>query len=66
VLRSAANWAEHGSAALTGPIARGDEATIARHLEAIAATEPDLLDLYRVLAERTRAVALAGSREAVR
>ncbi len=66
VLRSAANWAEHGSAALTGPIARGDEATIARHLEAIAVTEPDLLDLYRVLAERTRAVASAGSREAVR
>jgi predicted short-subunit dehydrogenase-like oxidoreductase (DUF2520 family) len=24
VLRSAANWAEHGGAALTGPIARGD------------------------------------------
>ena len=28
VLRTAANWAEHGRAALTGPIARGDEATV--------------------------------------
>ena len=36
VLTTAANWAEHGDAALTGPIARGDEATIARHLEALA------------------------------
>lgn len=60
VLRTAANWAEHGRAALTGPIARGDEATVARHLEALAETDPELLDLYRVMAERT--VALAGSR----
>ena len=57
VLRSAANWSERGPAALTGPIARGDEATVAGHLEAIAAADPELLDLYRSLAERTRAVA---------
>jgi predicted short-subunit dehydrogenase-like oxidoreductase (DUF2520 family) len=57
VLRTAANWAESGDAALTGPIARGDEATVARHLEAIAATSPDLEPLYTVLAERTRSLA---------
>ena len=57
VLRSAANWSERGAAALTGPIARGDETTVAAHLEAIAAADPELLDLYRALAERTRAVA---------
>lgn len=63
VLRSAANWAEAGEGALTGPIARGDEATVTRHLEAIAETSPELSDLYRVLAERTRA--LAAGRESV-
>ncbi len=62
VLRSAANWAERGSDALTGPIARGDEETVARHLEAIAATDPELEALYRALADRTRAIAAAGGR----
>jgi predicted short-subunit dehydrogenase-like oxidoreductase (DUF2520 family) len=62
VLRTAANWAEHGDAALTGPIARGDEATVAAHLEAIAATAPGLEPLYRALAEQTREVAAAGAR----
>ncbi len=57
VLRSAANWAEHGAAALTGPIARGDEATVARHLEALEETAPHLIPLYEALAERTRDVA---------
>ena len=38
VLRTAANWSERGAAALTGPIARGDEATVARHLEALRET----------------------------
>ena len=40
VLRTAANWSERGDAALTGPIARGDEATVARHLEALRETRP--------------------------
>jgi predicted short-subunit dehydrogenase-like oxidoreductase (DUF2520 family) len=57
VLRTAANWAERGSDALTGPIARGDEETVERHLEAIGETSPELLELYRVLAEHTRAIA---------
>jgi predicted short-subunit dehydrogenase-like oxidoreductase (DUF2520 family) len=62
VLRTAANWAERGPAALTGPIARGDEETVARHLEAIAETAPELESLYRALAERTREIAAAGDR----
>ncbi|MFN8159709.1 MAG: pantoate--beta-alanine ligase [Solirubrobacterales bacterium] len=57
VLRSARNWAEHGAAALTGPIARGDEETVAHHLEALAEADPPVLDLYRVMAARTRAIA---------
>jgi predicted short-subunit dehydrogenase-like oxidoreductase (DUF2520 family) len=57
VLRTAANWSEAGAAALTGPIARGDEETVARHVAALERTHPELLPLYRALAERTRAVA---------
>jgi predicted short-subunit dehydrogenase-like oxidoreductase (DUF2520 family) len=57
VLRTAANWAERGEDALTGPIARGDDATVQRHLEALAEAAPELIDAYRALAERTRAVA---------
>src|ERR671935_165494 len=56
-------WAAEGAAALTGPIARGDEATVARHREAIAERAPDLLALYDVLADATRAVAAAPSRD---
>ena len=62
VLRTAANWAEHGSAALTGPIARGDEETVATHLEAIAEVAPELEPMYRAMAERTRDVAAAKGR----
>lgn len=57
VLRTAANWSEHGAAALTGPIARGDEATVGRHLEALQDNAPELIPLYEALAERTRALA---------
>jgi predicted short-subunit dehydrogenase-like oxidoreductase (DUF2520 family) len=57
VLSSARNWAEHGPAALTGPIARGDERTTKRHLAAIAERAPGLLPLYETLAERTREIA---------
>lgn len=62
VLRAAANWAEAGADALTGPIARGDEATVARHLEAIGATSPELRPLYEALAERARELARQGAR----
>jgi predicted short-subunit dehydrogenase-like oxidoreductase (DUF2520 family) len=39
---------------LTGPIARGDNSTVAAHLDAIQHELPDLEPLYRVLAEATR------------
>jgi predicted short-subunit dehydrogenase-like oxidoreductase (DUF2520 family) len=42
---------------LTGPIARGDWATVDAHLAAIAERTPDVEPLYRALAEATRAVA---------
>ncbi|MEK6278084.1 MAG: DUF2520 domain-containing protein [Actinomycetota bacterium] len=58
VLRTVENWSERGSEALTGPIARGDEATVQRHLAAIAATNPELLDAYSAMAQRTRALAV--------
>ena len=56
VLRSAANWSEHGAAALTGPIARGDEATVGRQRAAIDAVAPELTPMYDALAERARAI----------
>jgi predicted short-subunit dehydrogenase-like oxidoreductase (DUF2520 family) len=59
VLRSAANWSERGGEALTGPIARGDAATVERHREALAELAPELLPAYEALAERTRALAAA-------
>jgi len=39
---------------LTGPIARGDWATVEAHLEALRRDLPDLEGLYRALAEATR------------
>ncbi len=39
---------------LTGPIARGDWATVEAHLEALRERAPDLVPLYRALAEATR------------
>jgi predicted short-subunit dehydrogenase-like oxidoreductase (DUF2520 family) len=64
VLRTAANWAERGSKALTGPAARGDAETIERHLRALREVAPDLLPLYASLTERAEAMAAAP--EAVR
>ena len=40
---------------LTGPIARGDWATVDAHLAALGERAPDLVPLYRALAEATRA-----------
>ena len=57
VLRTAANWAEQGPAALTGPIARGDRATVQRHRVALAETAPELVRLYDALAMRAEAIA---------
>lgn len=40
--------------ALTGPIARGDWSTVDAHLQALEQRAPDLVPLYRALAEATR------------
>jgi predicted short-subunit dehydrogenase-like oxidoreductase (DUF2520 family) len=48
-----ANTLRDGRAALTGPVARGDSATLARHLEALAGVDPDLAEAYRTNALRT-------------
>ena len=39
---------------LTGPIARGDWSTVEAHLAALEERDPDLVPLYRALAEVTR------------
>jgi len=57
------NWAAHGPRrALTGPIARGDEATVARQREAVLERTPDLAPLFDALAEATRELAGAPAR----
>jgi predicted short-subunit dehydrogenase-like oxidoreductase (DUF2520 family) len=57
VLCTASNWAERGPAALTGPIARGDRATVQRHRVALAETAPEVVRLYDALAMRAEALA---------
>jgi predicted short-subunit dehydrogenase-like oxidoreductase (DUF2520 family) len=65
VRAAVANWVRLGAAdALTGPIARGDEATVARQRGAVAERAPDLLALYDAMADATRA--LAGAPEVAR
>jgi predicted short-subunit dehydrogenase-like oxidoreductase (DUF2520 family) len=55
VARTVRNWAELGpERAITGPIARGDDATVAAQREAVAETAPHLLPLFDELVERTR------------
>jgi len=52
------SWARlGGERALTGPLARGDERTVARQREAVAERAPDLLPLFDALARATRALA---------
>jgi predicted short-subunit dehydrogenase-like oxidoreductase (DUF2520 family) len=46
-----------GGFELTGPIARGDQETVARHTEALNRLRPDLEPLYAALAEATAALA---------
>lgn len=49
------NWAARGAAdALTGPISRGDEETVARQRAAIADRTPDLLPLFDAMVEATK------------
>jgi predicted short-subunit dehydrogenase-like oxidoreductase (DUF2520 family) len=52
------NWAQLGPRrALTGPVARGDEATVAAQRAAVAERAQDLLPLFDALVTATRAIA---------
>jgi predicted short-subunit dehydrogenase-like oxidoreductase (DUF2520 family) len=52
------NWAVLGSErALTGPVARGDEQTVAAQRAAISDRAPELLELFDALVQRTRVLA---------
>jgi predicted short-subunit dehydrogenase-like oxidoreductase (DUF2520 family) len=58
VSSTVANWLRLGpERALTGPVARGDEETVQRQREAIADRAPELLDLFDVMVDQTRALA---------
>lgn len=56
------NALEHGDAALTGPIVRGDVGTVAAHLEDLVVNAPQSLDSYLALARATLDRALADGR----
>ncbi len=63
VRASVEDWIRLGAErALTGPIARGDEATIERQRAAIAERTPELLPVYDALVDATRALAAAAVR----
>ncbi len=56
------NWERLGpERALTGPVARGDETTVAAQREAVAERTPDLVPLFDALVEATRALAGTGA-----
>ncbi|MFD4961153.1 DUF2520 domain-containing protein [Microbacterium sp. NPDC058389] len=54
VRATVSNWETAGSAALTGPIARGDDETVARQRAAVAARMPRRAPLFDALTEATR------------
>jgi predicted short-subunit dehydrogenase-like oxidoreductase (DUF2520 family) len=63
VRASVEDWIRLGAErALTGPIARGDEATIERQRAAVAERTPELLPAYDALVDATRALAAAAVR----
>ncbi|OZB82553.1 DUF2520 domain-containing protein [Microbacterium sp. 13-71-7] len=58
VRQTVENWVEVGAAeALTGPIARGDEETVARQRAAVVEGVPALAPLFAALTAQTRALA---------
>jgi predicted short-subunit dehydrogenase-like oxidoreductase (DUF2520 family) len=58
VRQTVENMAELGpERALTGPVARGDEETVAAQRAAVEETAPELLALFDELADRTRELA---------
>jgi predicted short-subunit dehydrogenase-like oxidoreductase (DUF2520 family) len=61
VLHTVHNWAELGpERALTGPVARGDDATVRAQRSAVAEVSPELLALFDELAEGTSELARRG------
>jgi predicted short-subunit dehydrogenase-like oxidoreductase (DUF2520 family) len=56
------NTLAHGDSALTGPVARGDAGTIARHLAELRRVAPDSVPAYLALARRTADRAIASGR----
>jgi predicted short-subunit dehydrogenase-like oxidoreductase (DUF2520 family) len=61
------NWARLGpERALTGPVARGDERTVAAQRAAVAEHAPDLLEMFDALTDATRALAGREPAEATR
>jgi predicted short-subunit dehydrogenase-like oxidoreductase (DUF2520 family) len=65
VRASLEQWASLGArAALTGPIARGDEETVTRQRAAVAEAAPDVLALWDELAATTRKLAALPREEA--
>ncbi len=57
VRQTVENWAHSGSSALTGPIVRGDNTTVAHQRDAVATRTPELLALFDALSEATRDLA---------
>ena len=53
------NALRFGDAGLTGPVARGDDGTVAAHIATLAARDPAALPAYRALARLTADRALA-------
>ena len=53
---SLTNTIAMGADALTGPVARGDEAVIANHQRALDELDPEIAELYRALTASTRQV----------
>jgi predicted short-subunit dehydrogenase-like oxidoreductase (DUF2520 family) len=64
------NALRFGDAGLTGPVARGDDGTVAAHVAAVAAHAPAALPAYRALgrltADRALAAGMLSSTDAVR
>lgn len=63
LVRSAVdNWSAHGArAALTGPVARGDEETVAKQRAAVSISAPEQLPLWDALVNATRVLARPGT-----
>jgi predicted short-subunit dehydrogenase-like oxidoreductase (DUF2520 family) len=56
------NVLRSGDAALTGPIARGDVRTVAKHIAVLTNSAPNAVDAYRELGRLTAARALAAGK----